>query len=67
MALFKRFYNFIVNADLDAYMFDVEHYASMTDYVHGCGIIFKYKADIYNLFILCLYLKVFIILLLMLI
>jgi hypothetical protein len=41
MALFKRFYNFIVNADLDAYMFDVECFASITDYVHGCGITMK--------------------------
>ena len=41
MSIFKQAYNFITNADYDAYQFDVERYASTTDYVHDCGIIFK--------------------------
>ena len=41
MSIFSRIYNFAINANLDAYMFDVMRYASMTDYVHDCGCEYK--------------------------
>lgn len=41
MSIFTRIYNFPTNADVDAIAFDVTRYASMTDYVHDCGITSK--------------------------
>ena len=36
MSILSRIYNFATNADLDAFVFNVTRYVSMTDYVHNC-------------------------------
>jgi len=41
MSIFYRIYNYAINADIDAFAFDVTRYASMTDFVHGDGITYK--------------------------
>ena len=41
MSIFSRIYNFATNANLDAFVFNVTRYASLTDYVHDCSC--KYK------------------------